>query len=139
MNSVRGWRSSAGGCALLAVTTALVLGACQDTAAEAEVTEERAAPDTAASDPTLRTEPLDSVRVLRAWLVNSQSRLVIVDARAGAGQVFVDSLMSRDSARVNLEVRADSVQLTTRTAEGRELGAKWLRTSPDSVTRLELP
>ncbi len=97
--------------------------------------------DTAAAalDPEVRTEPLDSVRVLKVWLVNRRSSPVIVEATAGADPVAVDSLEALDSARVNLEVRADSVRLTTRSADGRELGARWLHVAEDSVTRLELP
>lgn len=126
--------------ALLALAAPLSVGGCaEDAEPESSVAEQPADTASAAPDPGVRTEPLDSVRILRAWLVNRRSTPVMVDARAGADPVEVDSLGPLDSVRVNLEVRADSVRLTARAPDGRELGVSWLYVSDDSVTRVELP
>ena len=137
----RSWPEGLWAFVLLGPATISAAGACQDSDVASEVPVDGAPADTAAAalDPEVRTEPLDSVRVLKVWLVNRRSSPVIVEATAGADPVAVDSLEPLDSARVNLEVRADSVRLTTRSADGRELGARWLRVAEDSVTRLELP
>lgn len=127
--------------ALLALAAPLTVTGCEDREAvqESPVAEQPVDTASAPTDPQVRTEPLDSVRVLRAWLVNRRSTPVMVDARAGADPVDVDSLGPLDSTRVNLEVRSDSVRLTVRAPDGRELGVSWLYVSEDSVTRFELP
>ncbi|MEN8144406.1 MAG: hypothetical protein ABFS14_05585 [Gemmatimonadota bacterium] len=126
---------------LLVVAVFLAISGC----VEAEEAPELPAPELSADSastpavPGLRTEPLDSVRVLRLWLVNGRSTPVLVDAMAGADPVAVDSLGPLDSARVNLEVRADSVRISARSTAGREFGDRWLHVSEDSVTRVQLP
>jgi len=56
------------------------------------------------------------------WLVNGTRETLIVWAAAGAETVVVDTVKRLDSVLVRLETPADSVALSARTTDGRNVG-----------------
>jgi hypothetical protein len=79
-----------------------------------------------------------TIREIPLHIVNTGDDELLVLADAGAGPVPVDTIAGKDSVRVRLETRADSVRLIGLDQRGSEVGARWVR--PDSIeTRAAFP
>lgn len=78
-------------------------------------------------------------RVIRVLLVNESDLDLAIVARAGAAEVTVDSVAGRDSARVDLVLRGDSVELRALGARGTERARTAVRFTPDSILRWAIP
>ena len=95
------------------------------------------------SDPVAELTRIDSPpsrveRSYRLLFVNSGLRGFVVRADAGAERVHVDSVAAQDSSRVDLVVRADSVQLHLAPIGAAAGDVTVLRYPQDSVRRIEL-
>ncbi len=71
-------------------------------------------------------------------LVNLTGEPAVVYADAGAGRVVLDTLDARDSARVNIEIRAREVRLEASDLTGRTLREARISPRADSLTRWEI-
>lgn len=56
------------------------------------------------------------------WLVNETTRALIVTARGGAERVVIDTVAAADSALVELNTRARTLEISARTYEGVTVG-----------------
>ena len=103
-------------------------------------TEEEPVMDTATD-----TMPAENVREegavapeLRAYplrIVNHFSAQIVVWASAGAQRVVLDTVPARDSARIDVQVRAQRILLEVTDASGRPLLQHDLALLPDTLTR----
>lgn len=90
-------------------------------------------------DPDLGVEEPPPLRTYRVRLVNSAETPALVYASAGAEPVLLDTVPGGDSVRVDVEVRADRLQLEASEPSGEPLGAGELELHPDEVVRWEVP
>jgi hypothetical protein len=84
---------------------------------------------------------LEGESVLRTydlWIVNRLRVDLFVFASAGAGRVTLDTVPSRDSVRLNVEVGARSLRLDAETPDGRAIRSTTMELAPASSNRWEI-
>jgi len=106
-------------------------------------------PDTLAADSLASAEdPADSAlppmpgegepRAFRLLLVNPHEHAARVFASAGAARVALDTVPARDSALVDVRVRADRILLEAEDERGAGMGSIELDLAPDETNRWEI-
>lgn len=93
--------------------------------------------ETGAEEPLVEEPP--RLRTYRVRLVNPSDTAALVYASAGAEAVLLDTVPPRDSVRVDVEVRAERLQLEATDASGEPRGSGELELDPDVVVRWEVP
>ncbi len=93
--------------------------------------------ETGADEPFVEEPP--PLRTYRVRLVNPSDAAALVYARAGAEAVLLDTVPPRDSVRVDVEVRADRLQLEVTDVSGEGRGSGELQLHADTVVRWEVP
>ena len=130
------------GCRVALAGLAATLSACRPRSPEATSDAELAIDSTVTPEapvpsppaiPTLAGE--GEPRVYALLVVNMSEAEARVFAAAGAASVEVDTIRARDSARVDVRVRADFVELEARGPNGRVLTRERLELSEGGVTR----